>query len=191
MKNVGWLLIPFLVSACGDDTDPYVGTYEVVTHTLISNGCGNAPEPVTSETSCFTCMVEAPFVKIKKQSLFGQSFHVLVDCDSATACEDDGEDPNTINLGGAFFDRSGDGGRIGTADGAIYAGASCGFTGVRLSMVTTSEGVKLTRTESRLKAGAASESLDGDACLDLVDNPPPADQLECYSIEEVVGRSAN
>jgi len=187
----GWLLISVLVSACGDDTDPYVGTYEVVSHTLVDNGCGNAPAPVTSGTSCFTCMVEKPFFKVKKQSFFGQSLHVVVDCDSATACDDAGDDPDTINLGSAFFDRNGGGGRIGTADAAAYGGASCSYTGVRLSMVSTSEGVKLTRTESRLKAGAASEALGEDACLDLTDNPPPADQLECNSIEEVVGRSTN
>jgi len=57
-------------------------------------------------------------------------------------------------------------------------------------MVVTADGVKLTRTESRLKEGAASASLNGDACLDLSENPPPANEVECRSIEEVLGRSA-
>lgn len=190
MKKFALVLMTMAFGACGDDSssDGYVGTYEVVSHTLIDNGCGNAAVPVTEETNCFSCLVEKPFFKIKMQSFFGQNLHVLVDCDDAATCDDDGDDPNTINLGGAFFDRNGDGGRIGTADAAAYGG-SCSYTGVRMSMVQTDDGLKLTRTETRLKAGAASESLDSDACLDLTDNPPPADELECQSIEEILGRA--
>lgn len=176
------------LGACGDGGDAYEGTYAVTAHTLATEGCDNEPVPVEDPSACFSCMVDKPYFKVKKQTFFTQSFHALVGCDTQDVCDDDGDDPNTIQLGGAIFDRAGEGGRVGSSSAAAYGGTTCSFTSVRTRMILSDEGVTLTRREYRLKDGSPSADLKDDACLDLTDSPPPDNELECETFEEITGR---
>lgn len=181
-----------LAASCdsGGDDDRYSGIYEVTANTVVMDGCDGTPAAVDPST-CFACMLDAPFFKVKRQSFFGQTLHTTVGCDSATVCDDDGDDPDTINLsGGPLFDRTVDGSLVGEANAAATGGAGCSYTGVRYVLTPNDDGVVITRTEMRLRSDAPSAALMGDDCLDLTDTPPPANELECHELETLTGLSS-
>jgi len=178
-----------LVQACGDDdkgsSGPgLTGLYEVTTHTATEMGCDD-PQPVADVANCFDCAVRADFFKVKSQSFFGQTILVMVDCASETACDDDGEDPDTINLSGPLFDRASGGGWLGEVKAASGSGTSCSYTAVEYRLDPDGEGVTFMSTRETANPEVANE----DACLDLVDNPPPASALTCDRLEVVSGRA--
>lgn len=181
------------LAACGGDddggSDPVLGTFEVTRHELSEMGCG-ATMPLVDPSSCFGCVLEKPFFKIKRQSFLGSSFLTLVECDSATVCDDDDDDPDSIDLGGAIFERKEAGAWIGNAYAASYGGASCSYQETEWRLEETDDGVSLTRTVLRATPDSPSGMLMDDACLDLVDTPPPRDELECDALEVIQGVSS-
>lgn len=195
MRGVSWALAGVLSAGligCGGDDDgpdPLIGTFEVSSHTLSEMGC-DMPNPLLEPSSCFGCAVAKPFFKVKRQSLFGSSFLSVVDCDSATVCDDADADPDSIDLGGALLDRKEGGAWVGTAYGASYGGASCSYSEIEWRLSETEDGVQLVRTTLRNTPESASGMLQGEACLDLTDNPPPRDELVCDALETITGVAA-
>jgi len=178
------------LTACGGDDDstpnPFLGTFEVTSHTLSEMGC-DMPNPLVEESSCFGCVVESPFFKIKRQTFFGESFLSVVECESATVCADDGDDEDTIDLGGAILDQKDGDDWVGHAYAASFGGASCSYTETEWRLTETEAGIELVRTVLRNTPESPSGMLTGDACLDQVDTPPARDELNCDSREIVSG----
>lgn len=199
MKGSGWMrvagagLMALGLVACGGDdgggSDPVIGTFEVTSHQLSEMGC-EMPVPLVDPSSCFGCVVEKPFFKVKRQSFLGSSFLTVVECDSATMCDDDGDDPDSIDLGGAILERKEDGAWLGNAYAASYGGASCSYQETEWKLEETEAGVALTRTVLRALPDSPSGMLTGDECLDQTDNPPPRDQLACDVLELVEASAA-
>lgn len=190
MRYVLVLSALLALPACddGDGGSGLTGTYEVTSHTLVEDGCGGEPMPVSDPANCFGCVISKGFFKVKQQNFFGQTVHTIVDCDSAETC-DDAENPDEIVFGGAVFERSVGGALVGEVHGAATGGIDCGYTRVDYRLEATDEGVRLSRTERRLKDGTPSKGLTGDDCLDLTDNPPPESELECAEQEVVLGQA--
>lgn len=181
-------LLAFALAACDDgdsEPNPFLGTFEVTAHTLSEMGC-DMPNPLVDPSSCFGCVIDTPFFKVKRQSVFGSSFLAVVECETAVACEDD-DDPDSINLGGAIFEANEGGDWVGRAYAAAYGGASCSYTQTEWRLSEVDGGITLTRTSSRNTPDSPSGMLMDDACLDLTDNPPPADELVCDALETISG----
>lgn len=198
MKLSGWarragaVMVTLGLAACGGEeggSDPLIGTFEISSHTLSEMGC-ETPMPLVEPESCFGCVVEKPFFKVKRQTLLGTRFLSIVDCESATVCDDDGDDPDSIDLGGAILERKEGGAWIGNAYAASYGGASCSYQETEWRLEETDEGVQLTRTVLRATPESPSGMLEGDACLDLTDAPPPRDELECDALETIAATPA-
>lgn len=191
-RRAGALMLMLTLAACGGDDDgpdPLIGVFEVSMHTLSEGGCDDAM-PLVEPASCFGCVVEKPFFKVKRQSLLGSSFLSVVGCDSATTCDDDDDDPDSIDLGGAILERKEGGAWVGNAYAASYGGASCSYQETEWRLEESAEGVQLTRTVLRAAPDSPSGMLEGDACLDLTDNPPPRDELTCDALETVQATAA-
>lgn len=175
------------LAGCGGEDgepDPFLGIFEVTGHSLSEMGC-DTPNPLVDPSSCFGCAVETPFFKIKRQSLFGQSFLSLVGCESAAVC-DDAEDPDTIDLTGAIFEGKEGGVWVGRAYASAYGGATCSFTQVEWELGEYAGGIALTRTTLRNTPESPSGMLDEEGCDALVDSPPPRDELTCDALETVL-----
>ncbi len=187
---VGALLLG--LTACGEDddggSDPVIGTFEVTSQSLSEMGC-DSPDPLVDPAGCFACVVGTPFFKIKRQSLFGASFLSVIACEAATLCEDD-EDPDTVLLGGAAFDRKEGDTWIGNAYLSAYGGATCSYTETEWRLTETDGGVELTRSVYRNTPESPSGMLGEAECDALTDSPPPRDELECDTLEVVLGAPA-
>lgn len=192
-RRVGAVLMTMGLAACGGDDggepDPLLGIFEITSQTLSEMGC-DAPMPLVDPSSCFGCVAEKPFFKVKRQTFFGSSFLSVVDCDNATTCDDDEDDPDTVDLGGAILERKEGGAWVGNAYAASYGGASCSYQETEWRLEENGEGVTLTRTVLRATPESPSGMLMDDACLDLTDNPPPRDELECDALETVEATAA-
>ncbi|MGH1340145.1 MAG: hypothetical protein ACRBN8_01240 [Nannocystales bacterium] len=78
------VLIPLLLAAgCseGDAETPYVGTYEVRSHTENVMGCEGAGEAVEGDVLFFS---------LEDESFFGVSLLTWHDCESASSCNEEG-----------------------------------------------------------------------------------------------------
>lgn len=175
--------------ACGDDETSsgpgLTGMYQVTTHTGTAEGSCDDAQPVADLEACFDCAVRAPFFKVKSQNFFGQTILALVDCSSETACDDDEDDPDTINLSGPIFDRRSGAGWLGEAKVASGSGDLCTYSGSEFHLDPSEEGVTFTLTR-RIATPQVSST---DECLDLTDNPPPDSELTCDRMETVIGRA--
>lgn len=81
MTRIAWFAAPLLVlAACGDDglDTPLLGTWQVATHTRNDMGC-------TGEGAAET---DPPFLRFIATDIFGTEVAELVDCTSATMCEE-------------------------------------------------------------------------------------------------------
>ncbi len=186
-RLIGLLIASFGIGCGdGDGAGGLDGIYEITSHTLTGESCAGTPTEVTDDTACFQCVLTQPYFKIKTQTFFGQTIRSAIECESATAC-DDSDDPDTIDLSGPIFEFSRDGKFVGEAAAAATGGAGCSYTLAVFTLEETDTGVMITRTESRLSPDSPSAALGGDDCLDLVDNPPPAAELDCEEREEIQG----
>ena len=192
MRRAGAVLMTLGLVACGGEDgepNPFLGVFEISSHQLSERGC-ETPMPLVDPSSCFGCVVEKPFFKVKRQTFLGTSIMSIVDCESATVCDDDGDDEGSINLGGAIFERKDGDAWVGYAYAASYGGASCSYQETEWRLEETDDGILLTRTTLRATPESPSGMLTDDACLDLTDNPPPRDELECDAQELVEAAAA-
>ena len=183
------LSLSFSFAACTDDdgaTDPLAGTYQITSHTLTQSGSCDVTEDVSDRSTCTGCIVQTDYLKFKIQSFFGQTMPTVIACTTADQCADDGEDPNTITLGGAVFEKKSGDTWIGSGHAAGGSGTSCTYTRTDWSAAPTdSDGINLTKTVK----SSVLVVKDFEECSAYTENPPAEDTLTCLSIETIQGAS--
>lgn len=186
--------LPLVVSAAllfiglsGCDSDEgssgagaFAGVYEITSHQADPQGC-EALVAVEDPSTCSNCSVRKGFFKIKEQSFFGQTVVTLVECESATVCDDADDEPGDITLGGVTFSSTSADRMSGELNASSYFEGSCTFLGKRYVAEKTEAGLTLTTTQRQ----GNPEAADEDACFAHTDSPPADDTLECTGQEVI------
>lgn len=177
-----------MLGGCDDDDEgesPYVGLYAIEGHTLSSMGCD---APMDLVDGCFRCVLEKPYFKIEQSSFFGATILSAIECDDTDTCDDDEDDPDTIDLTLAFSERQGDG-WYGETSQTSHGGASCDYTRTRYHLDSSSPDVITVRRVAHVNTPeSASGMLDRDTCRGLTDAPPDEADLVCDQTETITAR---
>ena len=157
------LLTPLLVPAgCSEDESetPYVGTYEIASHTENAAGCDGEGDAVEGET---------PFFSLEDESFFGVSVLTWYDCDSPDSCSETG-----------FLNRSftKEGGDWTSQVISSSGGIDCSLAITEGTISETDSGIRL---EFRSYSGVLTVASDEACETDVAEER--RDELECTGIE--------
>lgn len=158
------LLAPLLLNAGCEESDsgtpPYLGTYEVLSHTENTAGCDTEGDPVEGE---------ATFFSLEDENFFGVSVLTWHDCESAESCSDVGAlDRSFTKEGGEWVSQ------------VIYAagGVDCDVGITEGTIEETDSGVRI---EFHTYSGVITVQ-SAEACeTDLAEEH--REELECTGIE--------
>lgn len=159
------LLTPLLFSAACQDSDsetPYVGTYEVRSHTENRTGCGSEGDPVQGATAFFS---------FEDENFFGTTVLSWFSCDSAESCSDVGElDRSFIKEGGEWTSQ------VSYSGG----GVDCGVGLTEGTIEETDSGVRI---EFRSYEGSFTLANEDECEPELAEDR--RDELECTGLEVI------